>query len=206
MKSLKKSLGLLVLSICIVCLGWGRSMNEKLTPVEDGGKRVMGEGISIKLPKRWKVVEEAIAKGRSGMIITKGFSTVTVVAGEVPGLSTYSLEEAGVVFEEQLKAQEAIGARIISSSQETLEIGEAICFELESTVTQEMVDQNISSGIYSEEVMEDTKAFLDETIYEVAYYIIDGNHMIVVDAVTYNNDIAGIKEVATFIANSIELS
>lgn len=205
MKSLKKSLGLLVLSICVVCLGCGRSMNEKLTPVEDSGRRVLGEGISIKLPKRWRIVEEAIAKGRSGIIITKGLSTVTVVSGEVPGLSTYSLEEAGIVFKEQLKAQEAIGAKVISSSQETLEIGEAICFELENTVTQEMIDQNINSGLYLEEVLEDTKAFIDETIYEVAYYIIDGNHMIVVDAVTYNNDIAGIKEVATFIANSIQL-
>lgn len=205
MKSLKKRLGLLVGLICIVCSGCDNNTKQSLAPVEDSGEKAIGTGVSVSLPKGWRIVDNAMAAGKRGIVITKDLSTVTVIVGEVPGLSTYSLDEAQAIFEEKLKEKEAVGAKVVSSSQETLETAEAIFFELENTVTQEMINQNINSGIYSEDAAKGARVLIDKMIYEGAYYIIDGDNMIVIDAVTYNNDVTGIKNVATFISNSVQL-
>lgn len=205
MKKLKKLMRVVVVSMGIICSGCSSTINESLTPVEDSGEKAIGNGISVQLPKGWKAVENALAAEQSGIVITKDFSTVTVIINEVAGLSQYSLDDARTIFEEQLKGHESIGAKIVTSVQEILKIGDAIFFQLENTVTQEMINQNVSSGVYSEDIEKGFETLIGKTIHEAAYYIINGDTVIVIDAVTYNDDAEGIKEVATYIGNNIIL-
>lgn len=203
MKNLKKLIGVLTIATGIICTGCGSSAGQALTPVEDSGKQITTtSGIKASIPKGWKEVKDATAQ--EGFVISKGLSSVTVVKMDQPGLSDLSLEDLQESFKQTL---EATGATISTNEKRTYDnVGDGIFFALQNKITQEMVDQTISSGVYSEEATKNTKALVGKTNQESAVYLSNGDSMIIIDGVTYTDDAAGIEEVVTFVANSMTLS
>ena len=205
MKSIKKLMSLLVVTTCIVCSGCGSIANQSLTPVEASGEQISSTGISADLPKGWVEVEGTVMQ--DGFYMTKGMSSVTVLKMDVPGLSSQSLDDSQANLEESLKANEASGTKVVTSEQKVLNNGDsAIFFTLEGKITQELIDQNISSGLYSEEATKDAEKMIGKTSHETAVCICSGDTLILIEAITFNDDATGIEEVATFVANSIVLS
>lgn len=202
MKNIKKLISLLAVTASIACAGCGSGASQSLTPVEDSGKQVSTAGITASIPKGWTEVENATAQ--EGFVLSKGLSSITVIKMEQPGLSEVTLDDLQANFETTLAAT---GAKISTNEQRTYDnVGDGIFFALESTITQEMIDQTVNSGVYNEEATKNTKALIGKTNHEAAVYLVSGDAMIIVDGVTYNDDAAGIEEVITFITNSMTLS
>lgn len=203
MKHIKKLMGLLVLTTAMVCSGCGSIGNQKLTPVEASGEQIVGTGISVDLPKGWSEREGMLTQ--SGFTITKGTSTITVLKEDVPGLSEQDIDTTlanlQAVFESTTD-----GVNLLDSEAKTLEVGDAVTFRLEATVTQDLVDENINSGLLTEEATKNAKSLIGKTNNEVLMCICIGDTLVTIDGVTYTGDAEGIEEVVTFIANSITLS
>ena len=198
MRSIKKLMGLLVITISIVCSGCGNVANQKLTPVEASDKQVSTTGLSVEIPKGWSE-QEGIMED-SSLVMAKGDSTIRVFKEDAPGLVDQDID---TIFANVKTIYEATtsGVKLVGSEIKTLEVGDAVVFKLETTVTKELIDENINSGIYTEEATKNAETLIGKTNHQIIIHT-----LVTVDGITYTEDAAGIEEVATFIANSVTLS
>ncbi len=187
MKSVKKILGLTILSTAL-CLGGCGEKEDKIIDTTNYTITVGGEWQQLDM----QVVDGAISIAKSNE------ESINVMPVPIiqPGLEDMTLEEYKDLIEQGLQMQP--GTEITTLEIQKREIGEVVYFEGTSTTTKEMIQESLDAGIINEEAVEEVGGI---EVYEngvvtqqvCVYYLNDGEATVFTGQVTNGVKIDDVK-------------
>ena len=223
MKQLKKLMAICVIATTVFCAGCSGDTSSKASTdaktgvaakgekkVVEAGDTLESDSFSVVVPKGWQNVGIEMMEG--AISIAKGNDkSMNVAMMEAPAeFANITAEEYKAIVETNVEVQKDLGITLNKTEVQTKPYGDIVYAEVSVKVTQELIDQSLSTGMLTQEAIDvigGTEAYMKNMSMEqiCAYSIQDGKILMVTAQVVGGGSLDSIKDEVNFVIDHITL-